>query len=179
MGIDMHMPFTSNNISDSARHYVERIGSLYARARAMIGRASHDHDTLQNWQWHRASAEACLDEAVLIYLEGLEGLLQAPVSVRLEGEARAPAVFACQVGADKERVFRFADDEGPAAALDDENQRRAVETLFGKVDREVLDAFAEGLCQLRQLGEFGRSGRIKLSPEARGAADEAITAPAG
>ena len=170
----MHMPFTSNSISDSARHYVERIGSLYARARAMIGRTPHDQDALQTWQWHRASAQACVDEAVLIYLEGLEGLLQAPVSARVEG-----AVFACQVDGDKELIFRFAADDGPVAALDDENQRRAAETLFGNTDREVLDAFAEGLCQLRQLGEFGHSGRIRLSPNVQGAADEAITAPAG
>jgi hypothetical protein len=173
----MHMPFSGSS-NGSARHYVERIGSLYARAKALIGLRSHERGLLQNWQWHRASAQACQDEAVLIYLEGLEALLRLPVSVRLNGEARAP-VFVCEVKADTKLAFSLDAAARPAAALENADARGAVEALFGEADREVLEAFAEGLYQLQRLGEFDRSGRIKLTPALDAAAADAITAPDG
>jgi hypothetical protein len=174
----MNLPFSGNSISESARHYVERIGSLYNKAKARIGRAPHDRDALQNWQWHRASAQACLEEAVLIYLEGLEALLQAPVTVELGGETGAP-MFICHVGAGGELVFRLGAAEAAAAVLAHDDERSAVEALFGKADRELLEVLAEGLSQLRWLGEFEQRGRIKLTPELDAAVGEAITAPAG
>lgn len=159
----MNTPLAGHHFSLSARHYVEKIGALYERARSLVTHRSRHDSRLQVWEWHRASAQACIEEAALIYGDGLSALLRETVTVSCGKGLGAPQ-FYCRVetvdqSAQSFRVYR-------GVRIDEPLEREAVERLFGGTDTEVLKAFAEGLCKLQRLGAFKRRRSLTLPPDA-------------
>lgn len=167
----MNTPF-ADRFGESARRYVARIGSLYEKARSLVAGSSPEHGPLAAWEWHRTSAQACVDEAVLIYIEGLETLLAEPVEVRCIEESSAPR-FTCLLG-ESEAGVGFEVQDG-AANTDSEAAMSAAQRAFGKAHNEVLAAFAEGLQRLHALGAFRQNDRLKLQPEVNAGTDATLS----
>jgi hypothetical protein len=166
----------ADRFSESARRYVARIGSLYERARALVAGTSPEHRPMAAWDWHSTSAQACVEEAVLIYIEGLEILLSEPVEVRSEEESGALRFICLPMKGAAGTSFEAVD--GAIVANSDE-AKSAVEHAFGPGHREVLTAFADGLQRLHALGAFGRSNKLKLQPDVSASADAALSDPGG
>lgn len=159
-GATVNMPLAGHGLSRSARRYIEKIGALYERARALVSR-HHDDSRLQVWEWHRASAQACVEEAALMYAEGVTALLNEAVTVSCV-RGLGTAHFDCRVGADDPpRGFRVR----RSVLMDTPEEREAVERLLGGGDAEVIEAFAEGLRKLYCLGTFARQRSLTLRPE--------------
>lgn len=151
----------SHNLSDSARRTIARIGSLYERAVAMVTGSPHAHPALRNWEWHRASALACMEEAAHLYVAGLESLLRQPLRVGYVA-GRGKPEFVCDTpGEGEAHRFRLIGRE----LQQEEGAADAVLAAFGDVDNEVLRAFAEGLCALRRLGSFRKTRELRLQPD--------------
>lgn len=163
----MSTPHAEHHWSEATRRYVERIGALYERARSLVSHRSRHDNRLQVWEWHRASAQACVDEASLIYTEGLMALLHETVTVSCSKGLGAPQ-FYCRVEAADRPAHSFRVYQG--VLMDEPQEREAVERLFGGADAEVLEAFAEGLRKLHGLGAFKRHRSITLQPDAEPAA---------
>jgi hypothetical protein len=167
------MPLAGQGLSRSARRYIEKIGALYDRARSLVVRHFHDDSRLQVWEWHRASAQACVEEASLMYIEGMTALLNEPVIVRCVRSLGAPH-FDCRVGAeDPPRSFRVR----RSVLMDTPEEREAVERLLGGSDSEVKEAFAEGLRKLYCLGAFQHEHSMTLQPEPEPLPDPAPPSP--
>jgi hypothetical protein len=161
----MNNPFTER--------WVSRIGSLYERARSLVSGGHEDPALVAPWEWHCASAQACVEEAVLIYIEGLGTLLRHPLSVRCTVDAQRPH-FDCSPpdGAGFE-----VGPEGVVA--DGDAAERTLSEAFGGRHPEVLRAFADGLQRLYALGAFGSRAAMKLELEAGADPAEARVGPAG
>lgn len=164
----MNMPL-AGSLNQSARHYVEKIGALYERARSLVTRRLHNDRRLQVWEWHRASAQACVEEASLIYADGLEALLKEAVTVTYLKGPGAPR-FDCRIEAVPESRFRVCG----GVLMETPQERESVERLFGGTDAEVLEAFAEGLCKLQRLGGFKRQRSVTLQPGLKIAPETAV-----
>ena len=143
----------------TSRHYMSRIRAVFHRARALM-RNSDCSAALRNWQWHRSSARACVDEAVLIYIQGLESLLDKALRVRRElGDG--PVRFVCEVeGNSGNFVLPGLDLDQREAA-----EHARLEAAFGCLDMAVLKAFAEGLADLERFGGFDEHSELRLQPE--------------
>jgi hypothetical protein len=148
------------HLNQSARSYVEKIGALYERARSLVSRRPRDDSRLQMWEWHRASARACVEEAALIYSDGLRALLKRPVTVNCRRGLGAP-LFECRAGGDPAHSFRVH----RSVLMETPQEREAVAQAFGDTAAETLAAFAEGLRELQRLGGFKRQRSMNLQPD--------------
>jgi len=160
-GVVMTNPF-AGHLSDSAGHYVARIGSLYDRAVSLVKGSSADQAALRTWEWHRASARACTEEAAHLYVAGLEALLKRPLTVRCADRRGKPEFICLMEDEGTQHSFRFL---GRELCADGDGEQEAVVEAFGHEDTAVLAAFAEGLCELRHLGSFRRPRELKLQPD--------------
>lgn len=175
----MTTPLGGKHFSDMTRQYVARIGSIYNRARALLVHDARHHGSLESWNWYRASAQGCIEEAVIIYTEGLETLIRLPVMIEYQQGQKGSSVpqFSCRLLDEKaadERGFRVR----RKVMRETQNEREAVEALLGGTEREVLNAFAEGLCNLRRLGAFKHRRKLRLDPEHVAAGGSVLSAPA-
>ena len=162
----MSTPLAGKNLGDVARHYIARIGSIYDRARELLaGDSVSNSGSLDAWKWYRASAQACMEEAAIIYTEGLESLIKVPVRVDCHRAGTAPQ-FTCLVAAgDTPAAADSGFRVGRKVIIDTDAERDAITALLGSTERHLLDAFAEGLCKLQLLGAFGQQRSIALNPE--------------
>ncbi len=175
----MTMPLDGKHLGDMTRQYVARIGSIYDRARAFLAHDARRSGSLESWNWYRASAQGCIEEAVIIYTEGLESLIRLPVMIEYQKGQRGSAVpqFCCRVLAEHagdSRSFCVR----RKVILETQAQREAVEALLGSTEREVLGAFAEGLCNLRRLGAFKQRRSLRLDPEHVAPGGSVLSTPA-
>jgi hypothetical protein len=161
----MNMPLAGKHIGDVTRQYVARLGSIYDRAKSLLAGESHKTSgALESWKWYRASAQACMEEAAIIYTEGLESLIKVPLRVECRKQAGAPR-FTCVLLDPSEGTEQPGFHVGRKLVMDTEAQRHAVETLLGSTDRAFVSALSEGLCKLQHLGAFKDQGSITLNPD--------------
>lgn len=156
----MNSPF-SGRLGESARRYVVRIGALYEKARALVAGGPHDHGHLAAWEWHRTSAQACVDEAVLMYIDGLETLLKEPLDVQCRDQSGRPRFICTPATEPADAPFELSGESSEDQAAAERMRRFLVEEQRG-----VLAAFIGGLQRLHALDAFERSAGLKLRPNA-------------
>ncbi|HZR37841.1 MAG TPA: hypothetical protein VFA75_20885 [Nevskia sp.] len=147
-----------HGLGTSARNTLAWARGLYRAARAPHSAAAAVA-RLEHAQWLCASAEACVEEAQRLYVEGLESLLLTGVSVQPR-QAESGRSLAC----------RPLDDAGAGAVLFEDGQPRPaepalLERIFGRAGEDLLRAFGLGLHRLDALGMFATPAPLLLRPD--------------
>jgi hypothetical protein len=145
------------------RRWVAWAHFLFRRTGARPVRAARPDRPLEQSRWHQESAEACIEEARRLFVDGIECLLKAPVTVTCDrGD---PCEFVCRAGTaapDGARLILRPCADSPEPVVPG--------AVFHPPQRSTLAAFAQGLQRLAEVGAFAGAAAITLVPNGLGAA---------
>jgi hypothetical protein len=161
--VTLSLPVFQHRYGAAARSYFHLARAWGGKALALARQKPMSRALVDGWQRYRQAGRMLVDQARLMYEEGIESLIKEPVTVEFRSVDGSPT-FICYVGSEgngSRPSFRAYQ----TVRAENEAEQSALQKAFGTPDAIILDAFAEGLRRLERLGAFCHEPTITFQPD--------------